>query len=569
MTETAPLIDQRNKRWDEPFGDEPLDDGTIARILALPAFEPVSSSEFPTWLPLEKVIANDGRLCRFRLGETILHKGDYGNSLFIILEGDVAGLAATSSDGQDGKKKTNNKKSWGSSILQLLRRPKAPEYRKSRNTAEIREAVQSDLVIDPSSLNQQEVDELTTNPLAFSLSAPQMFGELSALTRSARTSTIYSTSDDTLLFELRWQGLREIRDWSEPFREHIDALYHERGLFTRLQECPVFAHLSHDALTEIADACLFETYGKFDWNHRFKSNAENQQSYEDTADQEPLICEQGHYVDGLLLINFGFARVSENIDKGERTIAHLARNDTFGLREIADQTSNSTSNALNYSLRAIGYVDVIRVPTALVKEFVLPGLPHHFLEPEDASLQDKLGIDMRQSIMDFVVDRRLINGEHAMVINTDRCVGCDDCVKACAMAHDNNPRFVRHGHRFETAMFANACMHCTDPVCLIGCPTGAIHRAENSGAVVIDDNTCIGCATCANSCPYNNIRMVDIRDKTGEFLKDSEGRTISRATKCDLCFDQLTGPACAEACPHDALIRLNIRDTGKLLSWIQ
>ena len=87
-------------------------------------------------------------------------------------------------------------------------------------------------------------------------------------------------------------------------------------------------------------------------------------------------------------------------------------------------------------------------------------------------------------------------------------------------------------------------------------------------AVVIDDGTCIGCATCANSCPYNNIKMVDIRDENGDYVLNSAGHTIARATKCDLCFDQLTGPACVQACPHDALTRINIRDSKKLLSWL-
>ena len=71
-------------------------------------------------------------------------------------------------------------------------------------------------------------------------------------------------------------------------------------------------------------------------------------------------------------------------------------------------------------------------------------------------------------------------------------------------------------------MVANACMHCADPVCMIGCPTGAIHRSELGGMVVINDDTCIGCATCANSCPYNNIRMVEIGDLDGTPLMDPD-----------------------------------------------
>ncbi len=223
---------------------------------------------------------------------------------------------------------------------------------------------------------------------------------------------------------------------------------------------------------------------------------------------------------------------------------------------------------LDVSLRAIGYVDVIRIPTNLIRAHVLPGLPRKFLKKDLSADVKGRQEEMRQGMMDFVVDHRFINGENAMVINLDRCVGCDDCVRACATAHDYNPRFVRHGYSFENAMIANACMHCTDPVCLIGCPTGAIHRTENTGVVVIDDSICIGCATCANSCPYNNIRMVDIRDETGALVRDNDGEVISRATKCDFCSDQLTGPACVQACPHDALTRTNIRDTEKLLQWL-
>ena len=52
-------------------------------------------------------------------------------------------------------------------------------------------------------------------------------------------------------------------------------------------------------------------------------------------------------------------------------------------------------------------------------------------------------------------------------------------------------------------------MHCADAVCLIDCPTNAIHRDDDTGTVVIDDATCIGCAACASACPYDNIRMAE------------------------------------------------------------
>ncbi len=109
-------------------------------------------------------------------------------------------------------------------------------------------------------------------------------------------------------------------------------------------------------------------------------------------------------------------------------------------------------------------------------------------------------------------------------------------------------------------MVANACMHCVDPVCMIGCPTGAIHRDLQSGTVIINDLTCIGCGICANSCPYENIRLVEIRDKRDKPIVDPDSeKPIMKATKCDLCITNPGGPACVRACPHDALRRVDFR----------
>ena len=117
----------------------------------------------------------------------------------------------------------------------------------------------------------------------------------------------------------------------------------------------------------------------------------------------------------------------------------------------------------------------------------------------------------------------------------------------------------------EHCQVTHACMHCVDPVCLIGCPTGAIHRTLSEGVVVINDATCIGCSTCANSCPYENILMVETRDPRGQLAVDpADGRPILKATKCDLCEEQLGGPACVRACPHDAMRRVDFRDVPEL-----
>jgi Fe-S-cluster-containing hydrogenase component 2 len=224
---------------------------------------------------------------------------------------------------------------------------------------------------------------------------------------------------------------------------------------------------------------------------------------------------------------------------------------------------------LRCSLRAVGYVDLLRIPVEVVREEILPNCGFRTADSglEKTNGDQRAAIDSR--LLDFLGDHRFLNGTQTMLINLDRCTRCDDCVRACAVTHDNNPRFVRQGPKHDGLMVASACMHCVDPVCMIGCPTGAIGRDADTGTVRINDRTCIGCGTCANSCPYDAIRMVEIRDAGGAILMDqATEQPIQQATKCDFCSGQLTGPACQNACPHDALVRMDMSDLTGLAQWL-
>ena len=213
--------------------------------------------------------------------------------------------------------------------------------------------------------------------------------------------------------------------------------------------------------------------------------------------------------------------------------------------------------ALGTTLTAVGYVDVIRVPASVLAQFVFPNMEM----PVNMAEQSVGKSQSNDTLMQWAVDERFINGRQTMVMDLNKCVRCDDCVSACAAAHDGNPRFRRHGKTIDHWLVANACMHCADPVCMIGCPTGAIHRSLSGGTVIINDDTCIGCGTCANSCPYQNISLVQISDAKGNGLVDDQThRPIMKATKCDLCSDQIGGPACVRACAHDALQRVDFQE---------
>jgi Fe-S-cluster-containing dehydrogenase component len=316
---------------------------------------------------------------------------------------------------------------------------------------------------------------------------------------------------------------------------------------------------------------VFESYGNFDWYTDFGPDRRGDRNQQLAS--EPLIAAEGDQPTGLLMVRSGFARVSRLHGHGHRTLAYLGKGQVFGLAELVESYETGADVPWRSSMRAVGYVDVLRIPREVVLEAILPHCKMQNAKRSNRSAnrnpqaEIETGIDPR--LLEFLSDHRFLNGTQTMLINLDRCTRCDDCVRACAATHDNNPRFAREGPKQDQLMVAGACMHCVDPVCMIGCPTGAIGRDEATGTVRINDRTCIGCSTCANSCPYEAIRMVEIRVPGGAFLVDeATQQPILKATKCDFCAGQLTGPACQNACPHDALVRVDMSDLSGLSRWL-
>jgi CRP-like cAMP-binding protein len=106
-------------------------------------------------------------------------------------------------------------------------------------------------------------------------------------------------------------------------------------------------------------------------------------------------------------------------------------------------------------------------------------------------------------------DLGLIQGQKLMLIDLDRCTRCDECVKACVATHtDGRSRLFLDGPRFGKYLVPTTCRSCLDPVCLIGCPVGSIHRGDNREIQI--ESWCIGCGLCADSCPYGSIQMHDL-----------------------------------------------------------
>ena len=537
----------RPQRWDEPFGSD-MTDEDVDWLLQRPEIAAIDADAFPAQSPLAGILRNDTRLVRVSPGDIVVREGDYGNSAFLIVEGSLRVVLAPDLPEAMLGRQAAHRRGFFSALSQLWRNHRVAEARASRGargTATARRGNTSDAA--DTRVFLQDVPAVLDDYQTAKLDEGALFGELAALGRVPRTATVFAETAGRLL-EIRWQGLREFRRYDEGRRRRIDENYRRNALAVHLTESPLFAGLDPDSLQQVIDATLFETYGQFDWHVSYQKLRERGAV---GAEHEPVIAHVGDYPDGLLMVRAGFARVSASIGKGHRTITYLGAGDYFGLESLYAIWKGDKDRVLSTMLTALGYVDVLRVPAPVLERYVFPNI-----DPPTARLSLLKSRAMEDdALTEWTLEQRFMNATQAMLIDLDKCVRCDDCVRACAAAHDGNPRFTRQGKTFDHWMVANACMHCIDPVCMIGCPTGAIHRTAQGGMVVINDDTCIGCGTCANSCPYGNIRMVEIRDPAGNTLRDDDHRPIHKATKCDLCADQPGGPSCVRACPHDALRR--------------
>jgi molybdopterin-containing oxidoreductase family iron-sulfur binding subunit len=185
-----------------------------------------------------------------------------------------------------------------------------------------------------------------------------------------------------------------------------------------------------------------------------------------------------------------------------------------------------------------------------------------------------------------------------MVIDLDKCVGCQACTIACKI--ENN---VPHGSpeeqkwrreiywnkviavtsgkypRVRTEIIPMPCFHCDHPPCVTVCPAKATYRRED-GIVMQNFRRCIGCKYCIVACPYGARSFNSQEQKKEEYQREDlppdrndwqvwpfPTRTHGVVEKCTFCFHRIDEgqkegkkigievvPACVEECPANARI---------------
>jgi tetrathionate reductase subunit B len=151
-----------------------------------------------------------------------------------------------------------------------------------------------------------------------------------------------------------------------------------------------------------------------------------------------------------------------------------------------------------------------------------------------------------------------VDGKHrwAMVIDVQKCIGCQACTVSCIMENavpENSFRTivstyeVHEGTRTGTYMLPRLCNHCENAPCIPVCPVGATLQRKD-GIVVVDGDRCVGCGYCVQACPYD-----------ARFINHDTGK----ADKCTFCAHRVDAgllPACVETCVGGARIFGDIND---------
>ncbi|MEJ7623826.1 MAG: cyclic nucleotide-binding domain-containing protein [Pyrinomonadaceae bacterium] len=411
------------------------------------------------------------------------------------------------------------------------------------------------------------------------------FGEMALLSGTSRTATVSvpPNAAPAVVLEFTRPAIRLLRKLPK-FGKALDRNYRNYGLTLTLNDLKDFSGLDLDAglLARLNDAARFTVYEK-----------------------DHVLFREGDPVNRVVFVRSGWVQRASGVEFNPNAANILLETDkSIGLDFVGAGTClglEAITDAGNWKYTATvrGRAEVVEVAISRLREdkelnstvvpFIAQSAGTHFPQVPSHPADTRVLAAANREIETGVAD-----GENLLVMDMAKCIRCGNCSLACHKVHGHS-RLVRRGIHIErpfkpnkpaiqSVLVPSVCMHCQDPECLTGCPTGAIARTPN-GEIDINALTCIGCGDCATQCPYNAISMI-ARASGG----DTQGRLAAilspfsinlpklpepvsqtenlLAVKCNLCKGTGLNPpgakteaySCEENCPTGALVRVNPRE---------
>lgn len=409
------------------------------------------------------------------------------------------------------------------------------------------------------------------------------FGEMAVLAGVERNATVMVPKHGTAtVLEVTRPALRLLRKLPK-FGQVLDETYRSHGLGRVLEDLTEFGSASSDEIVRrLREIGRFMVYGK---HH--------------------VLCEESKPVESVILIKSGWIRRVRGVplDPASTGVAvgmgQTIGVDFLGAGNCLGLEGLNNTETWKYSASAMARTEVLEIPLASLaddaklRSQILKAF-EAFSTADDNPPSIEAVEDLRaMASAEAEITTGVIDGANLLVMDMDLCVRCGNCSLACHKVHGQS-RLLRRGisisrpvaigsERTQHVLSPQVCMHCKDPECLTGCPTGSIFR-DPRGYVDIDPATCIGCFDCATQCPYDAISMVP---KNGSpvvtfDLMGTLRKTFSLsvppgpkleltpaddvvAIKCNLCEHTPLNPqgaarqaySCEENCPTGALLRVD------------
>jgi Fe-S-cluster-containing dehydrogenase component/CRP-like cAMP-binding protein len=410
-----------------------------------------------------------------------------------------------------------------------------------------------------------------------------VFGEMSVIEGDQRSATVaVPDGRSAKVLEIKRPALRLVRKLPK-FERSFNVDYHQHGLEVTLRTVQIACNdaFSKEMLEQLGEFAQFKVYGR-----------------------PHVLLQEGKPITHVFFINKGWVKVGRNVSgdslAGETTNApdedsgmrFLGAGNCFGL-----EVFNNGDAKWQYTVSIQARTELLEIPVESLHahpqlQEILKENFSNFSQVDEGELltpiPEKVVAAVQEEVMSGIVD-----GTNLLVMDMDLCIRCGNCSLACHKVHGQS-RLLRRGLLIDRPRKPNSksvqhvlapsvCLHCQDPECLTGCPTGAIGRLPGS-QIDIDKKTCIGCGDCATQCPYNAISMVPAKEqppptwlhKIKGVLKFTPQKLPSLtggddhlvAIKCNLCEGTSLNPpgkltkaySCQENCPTGALVRVNPRE---------